>query len=329
MIGRDHRVLVTGAAGFVGANLCAHLVATGRRVTAWVRPADSADSARAPLSRWRHAALVDCELREVDLLDAESVERGLADCSPCAVVHCARGNVSAAATWSEASATSLSGTAHLLDALDRLRLASGQSPRLVHVGSSLELRAAERPLREDDPIDPDSRLGAIKAAEGHLVRAFLDSSHRGAILRVFSAYGPWEAPHRLIPTAIRCLRTGAPLSLTQRGLARDWIHVDDVASALGRAAEDDAPDGVFHLGSGIEHDSDTVVETLARLAGKPIEIRRGYAPHATDRAHWCADLSRTRAVLGWRPRHDLVSGLRATLAWWSARDPDFDAPLVD
>lgn len=321
MSGSDDRVLVTGAAGFVGANLCAHLVATGRRVTAWVRPGGSP-------SAWRHPGLVGCEAREVDLLDAEAVKRGLADCSPRAVVHCARGNVSAAATWSEASATSLAGTAHLLDALDRMRLAGGGSPRLVHVGSSLELRAAVRPLREDDPIDPDSRLGAIKAAEGHLVRAFL-SGHRGTILRVFSAYGPWEAPHRLIPTAIRCLRTGATLSLTRPGLSRDWVHIDDVASALARAAEDDAPDGVFHLGSGIEHDSDTVVETLARLAGKPIEIRRDYAPHATDRAHWCADLSRTRAVLGWRPRHDLASGLRATLAWWSARDTDFDAPLVD
>jgi UDP-glucuronate 4-epimerase len=312
----DDRVLVTGAAGFVGANLCRHLVATGRRVTAWVRPGESP-------SAWRHAALVDCDVRELDLLGAESVERGLANCAPRAVVHCARGDVSSGATWSEASATSLAGTAHLLDALDRLHRTHGQAPRLVHVGSSLELCASKRPLREDDPIAPDSRLGAIKAAEGHLVRAFLGSGpsvRRGAILRVFSAYGPWEAPHRLIPTAIRCLRSGAPLSLTQPGLQRDWIHVDDVASALARAAEDDAPEGVFHLGSGVEHDSDAVVETLARLAGKPIEIRRDYAPHSTDRAHWCADLSRTQAVLGWSPRHDLVSGLRATLAWWSARE---------
>jgi nucleoside-diphosphate-sugar epimerase len=302
-------VAVTGAAGFVGANLCERLAAQGHAVVAWVRPGSS------PRSAWRRPALAGCDVREVDLLDRHAVSTALGEVSPQVVVHAARGDVAPSAPWNEAASTSLDGTANLLAAIGD----SVTPPRLVHLGSSLELRAADRPLREDDPIGPDSRLGEIKAAEAERVRAHFAAGGHGAILRVFSVYGPWEAPHRLIPTAIRCLRESAPLSLTAPGFRRDWIHVDDVVAAILLASAADAPDGEFHVGTGVEHDSDVVVQALARHAGRSLEIRRDHAPHATDRSHWCADPERARTVLGWRARIALDEGLGETLRWWNGR----------
>src|SRR5262249_49342585 len=143
--------------------------------------------------------------------------------------------------------------------------------------------------------------------------------------RLFSVYGPWEEPGRLIPTLIRRARAGQPLQMTAPETARDFVYVDDILRALltlDRLSE--LRGEIFNLGTGVQSTLRDVVDLVRKLAGSASEVRWGDMPaRHWDASQWVADISKARRQLGWSPHYRLEQGLAEMAAWMRKVGDDY------
>jgi nucleoside-diphosphate-sugar epimerase len=306
----ERRVLVTGAAGFLGATLVRSLCALGAEAHAIVRPTTDP---------WRLDG-VPVTIHRADLCDG-SVRRVLAAVRPADVLHCAaahghpRSAEDRAAAWRD----NLGATVTLLQAMSDVR-----PERFVHVGSSTEYHPSSSPLAECDRVEPVTVRGASKLAATVAVRQWArEFGVRSIVTRPFSIYGPLEDERRLVPTLLRCATTGEHFRMLDGVSRRDLVHVDDVAEGCVRALEHagtDAP--IVNLGTGVEYTVAEVVSVVESATGMQVHLadaRRQPQPH--DVEHWVADTSRCRALLGWVPATDLHTGI-SRLVERAERSPD-------
>jgi dolichol-phosphate mannosyltransferase len=286
----EKRTLITGAGGFVGANLVRRLLADGADVVAVVRPGGDP---------WRLAGL-DVELVEADV--REPLPDGFA-----VVYHlAAHGSYSWQQDEDVIRETNVRGTQNAL--------AAGE--RVVVAGSSSEYGLKPYAPDEDEPLEPNSPYAATKAEATALATA-----RGGVVLRLYSAYGPWEEPDRLIPTLLARGLAGELPPLVSARVARDFVHVDDACEAFARAAKAE-PGRVYNVGSGRQTTVAEVVELARRLLDLDVEPQWGSMPdRAWDTETWLANPERIRRELGWEARIDLQDGLARTLAWLRSEAP--------
>lgn len=302
------RILVTGAAGFIGANLVRALLAQRASVSALVR------SPATP----RLAGVDDeLELLVADVRVPHAIEVAVTRARPQLAVHLAApgGHPNSARGRLEFLETSVLGTAALVEAL-----ADSGCRRLVHVGSSLEYGPRSHPLDEDVLLAPIVPRGAAKASATLVCLAWARTLGLSAVvLRPFSVYGPWEDERRLVPTALRAAVDGTELPLTPSGLVHDFVYVGDVVDAILHAldAGDEVSGEVINIGSGVQTTNEGLVAAASQAVGRPIRTRVGAypaGPHDTTRC-WVASIERARTLLRWEPRTTLTEGLRVTLEW--------------
>jgi nucleoside-diphosphate-sugar epimerase len=298
-------VLVTGAAGFLGVNLCQALAEAGAEVHGTVRPGGR---------EWRLPALRRrASVHAVDLCAYPAVRELFARLQPEVVFHAA---VADAYTEAGARGAVLDTVLTLANVLDS---ASEQGlERLVLLGSSLVYGSSSAAHTENAPLRPASSRGAVKAASSLLAQEHARRTGLALVeLRIFSVYGPWEPWHRLVPSALRAALLDEVLPLTAPGLRRDYVFVGDVVDACLRAAT--VPAGlpnIFNIGAGQEVSNEELAAAVREVTGRPLRVAPGtFASRPTDTAHWLADPTLARDVLGWQPRHSLRAGLEATLPW--------------
>lgn len=308
--GRFDRVLVTGAAGFIGACAVRALIARGAEVHAVVRPGSNL---------WRLAGLdTDAVLHRVDLAEHGSVNRLVDEVQPHAVVHlAAHGAYERQDDFPAMVRCNVLATHNLLEA----SLASGVTA-FVNAGSSSEYGFRRSPMRETDRLEPNSHYAISKAAQTHLCsllgnRAGIEMGV--ATFRLFSVYGPWEEPSRLIPTLIGRARAGLPLEMAAPTTARDFVYVGDVIEALLDFQQTARLRGdVINLGTGVETPLHAVVNLVRELTGSRSEVRWGVMPaRRWDTDRWVANPSHAHELIGWRARHDLRQGLIETMNWFT------------
>jgi nucleoside-diphosphate-sugar epimerase len=300
--------LVTGAGGFIGANLVRRLLHGGDRVLAVVNPSGDA---------WRLAELgEEIERVPVDLRDPEATRDLVRRRRPARVFHLA---AHGAYSWQrDADAmidVNVRATHALLDGFD------GEA--FVHAGSSSEYGAKDHPPREDEPLEPNSHYAVTKAAATHLCAlAARDGDRHVVTLRLYSAYGPWEDPGRLVPALVAHGMRGELPPLVDPATVRDFVHVDDVCDAFLSAAgaTDMARGSVLNVASGRETTLAELVEVAREVLGVRTEPVWGTMPaRRWDAPTWVGDPSAARRVLGWEPAVSLRDGLRGTAAWLGSR----------
>jgi UDP-glucose 4-epimerase len=300
------KALVTGAGGFVGANLAARLAAAGHDVVAWVRPESPT---------WRLDHLDEIEVAPVDLLDGEAIEAGVEAARPDWVFHlAAHGAYSWQRDAERIMQTNLVSTVRLLSACQRHGFAA-----FVNAGSSSEYGFQDHAPSEDELPEPNSDYAVMKAAATLHCRfvAQRDDVHV-VTLRLYSIYGPWEEPGRLMPTLVARGLEGRLPPLVSPDTPRDFVTSRDAERAFIQAAErtDLERGGVFNIGSGRQTTLREVVEVARAELGIAAEPEWGTEPQRSwDAAVWVADASKAREQLGWVAEDDLEAGFARLSAW--------------
>ncbi|HXN39292.1 MAG TPA: NAD-dependent epimerase/dehydratase family protein [Solirubrobacteraceae bacterium] len=304
------RALVTGAAGFLGANLVRHLAVAGHEVTALSRSHKEA---------WRLEKVAsEVQVLGFDLRDTVAIERMVATAKPEWVFHLA---ANGAYSWQTDVETMISvnirATAALLAAA---RKADVQA--FVSAGSSSEYGRKTHAPRENEWLEPNSYYAVTKAAGSHLTALAAAEGLPAVTLRLYSIYGPWEDPGRLIPALIREATHGRLPPLVGAETARDFVYVDDCCEALLRAAQHDAPGGagaILNIGSGSQTRLDELVEIARTALG--IEARPQWGcmdQRSWDTSVWVSDPRAAFEHLGWQANTGLAEGLARTSAWLQA-----------
>lgn len=296
------RAIVTGAGGFIGANLVRRLMADGDDVVAFVRP--GADE-------WRLAD-IDVAQIEVDLRDGDAVARAVGSVAPTRVFHlAAHGAYSWQRDAREMIAVNVAGTSALLDAL-----AGRGDAVVVHAGTSSEYGFKDSPPAEDALLEPNSRYAVTKAAATHLCAL---AHVPTATLRLYSAYGPWEDRRRLVPQLVEHAMSGSLPPLVSDAIARDFVFVDDVCEAFVLAAsrlEAGADVGVLNVGAGRQVPLRELVAIAREVWGVRVEPAWGsMEARDWDTTSWCSDPSAAAERLGWSAVTPLDEGLRLTGDW--------------
>jgi nucleoside-diphosphate-sugar epimerase len=301
---------VTGASGFVGACAVHALVERGHTIHVLLRESSSA---------WRLAPVWPrLHVHRADLTDPFATRRAVEAARPKVILNLA--TYGAYEKQSDAPAilrTNVLGACHLLEAA-----AAAGVGLFVHTGSSSEYGFQAHPMRETDRLEPNSVYAVAKAAQTHLCRLAARRTGLAAVVfRLFSVYGPWEEPSRLVPTVLRRARAGLPLEMVAPDVARDFVYVADVLDALLDFPRLPALGGeVINLGSGKQTSLCELVAVVKELLGSRSPVRWGaMAPRQWDTDRWCADRSKAEQLLGWAPRHTLPEGLAATAGWLAAR----------
>jgi nucleoside-diphosphate-sugar epimerase len=305
------KVLVTGAGGFIGASLVRHLLAAGHDVIALERPGGST---------WRlDEVSADARVIDLDLLDGEAIQSTVDEHRPEWIFHLA---AHGAYSWQRDSErimqTNLVSTVRLLAACERHGFEA-----FVHAGSSSEYGFKDHAPKETERVDPNSDYAVMKAAATTHCRfvAQRDDLHV-LTLRLYSVFGPWEEPGRLMPTLVARGLEGRLPPLVSPDTPRDFISVLDANRAFVTAAErTDAPRGaVYNIGSGRETKLREVVEIARAEMGLNAEPQWGTEPQRDwDAKVWVADASLAAAELGWSARDDVATGFRALAAWLRER----------
>lgn len=319
------RLLVTGGAGFIGANFV--------HSTIREHPEDSVTVLDALTYAGRRESLADVEdaieLVVGDISDADLVSKLVAESD--AVVHFAAESHVDNALDDPAPflQTNVVGTFTILEAVRR------HGVRLHHISTDevygdLELDDPRR-FTEATPYNPSSPYSATKAAADMLVRAWVRSyGVRATISNCSNNYGPYQHVEKFIPRQITNVLTGRRPKLYGSGAnVRDWIHVDDHNSAVRRILDKGEIGRTYLISSEGELDNLTVLRTLLRKMGRePDDF-----DHVTDRVghdlRYAIDPSTLYDELCWAPKHtDFEEGLDATIDWYRANE-SWWRPLKD
>ncbi len=306
------RVLVTGAGGFIGSHLTERLVELGARACALVH--------YNALGSWgwldHSPRKADIEVLAGDIADQASVRAAVEGTE--VVFHLAALIAIPYSYQAPASyvRTNIEGTLNVLQAARDLKI-----ERLVHTSTS-EVYGTARfvPITEAHPLQGQSPYSASKIGADKMVEAFHCSFGVPAVtVRPFNTFGPRQSARAVIPTIITQALTGQTVKLGNLSPTRDLNFVaNTVDGFLRTAAEPQAIGQTINLGSGKEISVGNLVQVIARLVGKPIDVQseeKRLRPENSEVERLLADNSRARTLLAWEPKVGLEEGLQRTIAW--------------
>ncbi|QDW64152.1 dTDP-glucose 4,6-dehydratase [Oerskovia sp. KBS0722] len=307
------RVLITGGAGFIGANFVHQTVA--ERPDAQVTVLDALTYAGNPASL---ASLGDAvTLVQGDVADPEVVDRLVRESD--LVVHFAAEshNDNSLEDPSPFVRTNLVGTYTLLEAVRR------HGVRYHHISTDevygdLELDDPER-FTENTPYNPSSPYSSTKAGSDLLVRAWVRSfGIQATISNCSNNYGPYQHIEKFIPRQITNVLSGIRPKLYGQGLnVRDWIHVEDHNSAVWTIIDKGRAGETYLIGADGEMNNRSVVEMILELSGQPADAFDLVADRPGHDLRYAIDPTKLRDELGWTPRYsNFRDGLAATVEWY-------------
>ena len=321
MTRRLKRLLVAGAAGFIGSNFVRHLRRTRADVEITVLDkltyagnlANLAELDGQPGYRFVHGDI--CDEKLVDSLAAETdaivnfaaethVDRSLMD--PFAFVE-----------------TDVRGTAVLCEAARK----HGHEVFLLISTDEVYGDVREGRSTETDPLKPRSPYSASKAGGEHIAQAYAESFGLPLLVtRGSNNYGPHQYPEKLIPVLITNAIDDRPLPLYNDGSAvRDYVFVEDHCRAIDRVLHEAPVGNVYNIGTGVETSGLQIAEAVLAIMSKPKSLIEFVADRPGHDYRYALDISRITA-LGWEPQVELGEGLERTVRWY-VDHPDWWRPL--
>lgn len=305
--GRGMRVLLTGATGFIGSHLARLLLSQGHEVQAIIRPGSD---------RWRicdiaeHLTILECDLG--DLVGAMGRVRAS---RPDICIHLAWRGWSGTSAPAEDNVSSLSVGLELMRGVARLGCRT-----FVGAGTCFEYGMTYDLLTERTPLRPHDLYGTCKNSLFQVAQQFSRISGLHVIWpRIFYSYGPYEDTRRLVPSIVLALLRGEIAKVTPGQQIRDYLHVEDVASAIWAVAQSNHA-GAINIAFGSPVSIAEIAQQLGQIVGRPHLIRLGALPYREGEPMVIrADATMLQRDIGWSPEFDLKRGLVQTVEWWRAR----------
>ena len=306
-MGHRESFLVTGAAGFVGSCLVRRLLSLQKDVSLLLK-SDSRP--------WRLKGIIkQARVFEGDLTDFKAVSRAVKKIKPTVIYHlAAHGAYPFQKDAEKIIKTNILGTWNILKACDEI-----DYKVFVNTGSSSEYGAKSHAMTETNLLEPNSYYAVAKSAQTLLCQHVARSQKRPiTTFRLFSVYGPYEEPSRLVPTLMRSCLTGNELKMVAPQTARDFIFVDDVIDAylclenLTKLSGD-----VINIGTGKQKTIKDAVDCTLKITSIPVNVRWGKMPaRIWDASTWVADTTKSKMLLGWRAKISLEEGFQKTWQWF-------------
>lgn len=302
------RIIITGATGFVGANLARRLLQDGHEIHLLVRPGHRP---------WRIEAIrAHAYLYEVSLDDAEALIRIVRRIRPEWIFHLATNGAYATQTdLRRMVQTNIIGTVNLVEACCKTGFEA-----LVNTGSSSEYGFKEHAPTEQEWLEPNSYYAVTKASATLFCR-YVAQSQKVHIrtLRLYSVYGPYEEPTRLVPRLILHGLEGKLPLLVNPDTVHDYVYADDVNETYLLAAIQPNQEfgAVYNVGLGVQVSLREVVEVARRVLAISIEPKWGTMPERLwDTKIWVADNRKTKDRLGWQPKYSFEQGFCKMVEWF-------------
>ncbi|ENX3948368.1 dTDP-glucose 4,6-dehydratase [Photobacterium damselae] len=329
------KILVTGGAGFIGSAVVRHIINNTQDSVINLDKLTYAGNLES-LSDVEHSERYVFE--QVDICDREELDRVFAQHQPDAVMHLAAEShvdrsIDGPAAFIE---TNIFGTYTMLEAtrqywnqLDEVRKLAF---RFHHISTDEvygDLEGTDDLFTETTSYSPSSPYSASKASSDHLVRAWLRTYGLPTIVTNCSNnYGPYHFPEKLIPLMILNALEGKQLPVYGNGMQiRDWLYVEDHASALYTVVTQGEIGETYNIGGHNEKANIEVVKTICSLLeelvpNKPQGIAQyqDLITYVTDRpghdVRYAIDATKIAAELGWKPAETFESGIRKTVEWY-------------
>jgi nucleoside-diphosphate-sugar epimerase len=307
------KVVVTGAAGFIGSHLAERFAKAGHDVVG----IDSFNTYYEPSLKRANAAHVTsagAKIVEVDLFEAD-LKPTLAGAD--VVYHlAAQPGIDAKVPLEQYVRNNIFATHKLLEQLDK-----SKKPLVVNVATS-SVYGAHATDTENTPPKPTSYYGVTKLAAEQLVLAYnRDRGLPACSLRLFSVYGPRERPDKLYPKLIKalCENSEFPLFEGSERHARSFTYVGDVIDAMVSIPDrrEKVLGEIFNIGSDAEHTTGEAIKAVESIFGTPAKI--AVKPKRPgDQTRTSANIDKARSVLGYNPKTDLRTGLEAAVKWYKS-----------
>lgn len=301
------RILVTGGAGFIGSHVVDRYVGMGHEVVAF----DNLSSGR------RDFVNAKARLVEADLVDADAVERCIADFAPDVVNH----HAAQIDVRKSVSDPVFDATTNILGGIRLLESCSRHGVRkfiYASTGGALYGEGRSLPATEDHPVNPEAPYGASKHTLEHYLYIWkLLHGLDYTVLRYPNVFGPRQNPHG--EAGVNAIFIGlmldgkAPHVFGTGEQVRDYLYVADVVEANALAL-DRASGEVLNIGTGVGTSVNDIIRELEGIIGFRGEVVYE-APRPGEIQRIYLDASRAKTVLGWAPARSFRDGLRETVEW--------------
>lgn len=312
------RIIITGAAGFIGANLTRRLLREGYDIHLLLRHG---------FKNWRILDVVnDVNIHKIELCDDRAVKSIVEIIKPDWIFHLAAyGSYPSETDFHTMVHTNIRSTANLVEACAKTGFEI-----FVNTGTSSEFGFKDHPPSEKEFLEPNSPYAVTKSSQTLFCQYVARKYNVNIItLRLYSVYGPYEEPSRLIPTLIVNGLSGRLPLLVDPNTVHDYVYIDDVVNAYLLAATQNSisRQGIYNVGTGIQTSLREVVGVAKKLMKITDEPCWGSMPNRTwdtSRA-WVSDSRKIQSQLGWRSHHNLEQGFQKTIEWF--RDQSYLYPV--
>ncbi len=303
------KILVSGATGFVGANILRYLTSTNNAVSVLMRKTSNP---------WRvRDILNETDQYFCDLVKREKLRETIREIKPDVIIHLAAYGLRTPRDPMTTIQANFIGTVNIMDACAEIGFDC-----FINTGSCFEYGVKQQHISETELLDPLDEYGVSKAAATLYCQSVAKRENLPVFtLRLFRPYGYYEQPKTLISSIIISCLKKMPLKLFTPTAVRDFIFIKDVVDAYSDVITKGSsiyPGEILNVGTGKQHTISKVFEIVKKLTASEIKVEIGEVvkKHVDNAEMWAADNSRIKKIIGWSPKYDIESGLKKTVNWF-------------